>query len=247
MAGDNTTDIENKANRIVTDVVQTHDSQGMRTLIHDIQDMQSNSRDSFPAIMRSANQKLDAAAPQFFGSVDIVGVDNGALVLKNTKTNETFGITPDGQMTIPGARHLSNRDGSSLDLARQADGKEHPVRVTHPDGQMSIYTYDANGPKSVTELSPQGQLQARYERGNGGWNKAAGAGPDMIPGSLTVTDDGTHRFRLPDGTITERHADGSTLVKNPGGQVVAHTDAVAARAQGGSHSPFTMGDGGAKK
>ncbi len=167
---------------------------------------------------------------------------------------------PSDTQTSAADRVQQNPDGSIIEFTRQGDGKAHPTRIVHPDGQTTTYTYDKNGnPNSVVEWK-DGNKFSEYKTNDGTtWTKAAGDAnlPPQLVGKLSVGDDGAHKFvdsvtgntfvRNADGSIKLTDRNGMTLhqkgpdafVPKPGGPPEAYKPADGAANPAG---PAGMGE-----
>jgi YD repeat-containing protein len=119
---------------------------------------------------------------------------------------------------------LLNRDGSSVEFKKAADGKEHPTNVRFPDGRETTYEYNKDGKiTSVTDWGvggeAGGQRLLKYTTENGkDWKEAYGRAPE-IHGSLTLKDEGLHTFNdAITGNTFVRETDGTIIIKDKTGQ-----------------------------
>lgn len=262
MAGE----LEKQAETLVNDVQKALGGQSndFRPLINDLQDMKSKDRapgstTDFSQMLALANQKLDAKFPTPFKdfdltdirSIEINGKQQMAAVLRNGKGNElalaengmAISLVPDGKYT------LNFDKGYGIINVPQADGRDHPVRITHPDGQISAYTYNINDrsgqPATTAEYAPNGQLISSYSRsGASTWNKTGGQGPDTIAGTVNVTASGNHELHMAGNTTLVRCADGSTYSVING---VESPHSPATPRQQANSGPFPMNGNGSKR
>lgn len=148
-------------------------------------------------------------------------------------------------------RVQQNPDGSIIEYKRQGDGKAHPTKIVHPDGQTTTYTYDSNGnPNSVVEWKDGNKFSEYKASGDGTtWNKVSGDAnlPPQLRGKLSVGDDGSHQFvDSVTGNTFVRRADGSIKLTDRNGMTLHEKgpDAFVAKPAGPPES-YKPSDGAA--
>lgn len=129
------------------------------------------------------------------------------------------------QQSVAADRVQQNPDGSIIEYKRQGDGKAHPTKIVHPDGQTTTYEYDSNGnPSSVVEWKDGNKFSEYKASGDGTtWNKVSGDAnlPPQLRGKLSVGDDGSHQFvDSVTGNTFVRRADGSVKLTDRNGMTL---------------------------
>lgn len=163
-------------------------------------------------------------------------IEGTAVVSDNGTCKLTFGngatmeSRTDGKAVLQftdqqGTPHklLMAKDGSSVEMIKAADGKEHPTIVNRADGTQSIYEYDKNGKiVGVAEYSPplnaQGQRQMLSNfRSTNGKDWTDSVSKQEIHGNTELKEDGTHVFKSADGYTFTRQASGVARLVDPRG------------------------------
>lgn len=137
---------------------------------------------------------------------------------------------PDAQQAQAGGdRDVPGPNGSKIHLSSKfPDGQERVTEVTEPDGLRHAYRWqNVNGKVTCTaiaDISPQGQLIAGsvLQKDMKTWHVKAGNSSIPIQGTVTIDNDGTHRFREPNGNTFTRKPDGSATYSDANGQNMPH-------------------------
>jgi|AGTN01.3.fsa_nt_gi hypothetical protein len=133
------------------------------------------------------------------------------------------------QAQAGGERDVAGPNGSKIHLSSKfPDGQERVAEITEPDGLRHAYRWqEVNGKivcTATADISPQGQMIAgsALQRDMKTWNVKAGNATIPIQGTLTIDNDGTHRFREGNGNTFTRRPDGSATYSDSSGQNLPH-------------------------
>ncbi|MCA9805075.1 MAG: hypothetical protein KC777_24065 [Cyanobacteria bacterium HKST-UBA02] len=151
-------------------------------------------------------------------------------------------VAPDGQKVkmedLPGVKDAIARDGKHQRTQTNADGSkveydkvnghDKPTKVTMPDGSTRDYGYTADGkPNLVIDRDSRGHIVSvsRPNQDGSGWVAQKGYEKSTVPGSLTVENDGTHKFLNTAGPaagfITEILPNGQVAMTDKNGHIVS--------------------------
>lgn len=151
-------------------------------------------------------------------------------------------VAPDGQKVkmedLPGVKEAIARDGKHQRTQANADGskveydrvngQERPTKVTMPDGSARDYSYGADGkPNLVIDRDSRGNIVSvsRPNQDGSGWTAQKGFEKSSVPGTLTVENDGTHKFLNSAGPaagfITEILPNGQVAMTDRNGHIVS--------------------------
>lgn len=169
--------------------------------------------------LAATNAELDKISKEF-GVLDLVGVENGNLVVENTKNHNRIKIGADTNhlnITTPDGKVVDVQkypDGSQIQRETLSDGKAHVTKVQRPGGSHTEYQYVKGVPSRVVEFDENGKMTADLKSAdNATWHKEMGpaAMPAQMFGNLAISDQGVHTFkdkqwnttfvRRPDGSI----------------------------------------------
>lgn len=198
--------------------------------IQTIEREQKNNPEGWKRALPATNAELDKIDKQF-GVLDLVGAENGRLVVENTQNKVRIKIasdvnsmtftTPDGKVKdVQG-----NPDGSQVQTEKLADGKNHVTKVMRPGGTSTEYQYTDKGvPRAVIEYDENGRKTAELmSTDNSAWHKKSGPAemPPQMFGNLSIDDKGVHTFRDKQWNTTfVRRPNGSITVSGPDGKEI---------------------------
>ncbi len=219
------------------------------------QEMRTNNPQEWAQIASRMNKGLDAANSNF-GSIDIVGVEDGNLVVERADHSRVYldenakvtrveaAQVPGGAPNIDGVTVRKSPEGALVQSVQQGDGEEHPTVIVHIDGTRTDYGYDMfGGVNRVTETDARGNKFSEYENSNDNWHKVIGPPnlPENIHGVLDVDQSGTHTFKdLDNGSTLTRTADGSLQIVSAEGTMLFQNRAVRQN-QGGAAPDYSEG------
>lgn len=192
--------------------------------------------------LAATNAELDKISKEF-GTLDLVGTENGSLVVENTKNHTRIKIAADtNRLTIntPDGKVVDVQkfgDGSQIQKENLSDGKVHVTKVQRPGGTHTEYLYTDKGvPRAVIEFDENNKKTAELiSTDNATWHKKMGPAemPAQMFGNLAVDANGVHTFKDKQwGTTFIRRPDGSVNVLDPQGKDIPQLAKPKERAKG---------------